>query len=378
MGQGDLSPPLQAEQGWNILLLEERREADPGELTQARGRIVATLTRRAQLARARAYAQELLVRWSAILRDDLITEENFLRGPYAPEQQQADEAVVLAEFGGEKLSLAEFRRWVRPDTLAQMPPSVALSVVRRQLEQQVNERLLSKEAARLGYGERPVIAKEVRRIREDITLNRLLGEVVLARVSITEEEARAYYDSHLQAFTDPEQIKISLIRVESKEEAQEVLAVLQSGQEFAALARARSKDNSTARVGGELGWVARGHWNPELERAAFPLSVGQIVAASAGDGYYVLRVDGRKEPVLQPFAKARGRATQAALRLKQQQEFQRWIARLRAASTISVDQEAIDRAVGYYREQSKKRTDAAKPGEPNKPSDESKTSRDSS
>jgi parvulin-like peptidyl-prolyl isomerase len=265
--------------------------------------------------------------------------------------------------------LAEFRRGLNLGAFKAMKAGIALRLIRQILEQQVHERLLTREAARLGYGEREKITKEVRQIREEAAVNRLLGEVIFARISASEEDARAYYESHPQEFTDPEQVKLSLIRVDSEEEGREILSALQAGQEFVGLARSRSKDPVTAQVGGELGWVTRGRWNPDLEKVAFSLSGGEASLTQAGDAFYILRADGKREAQLRPFARSRDQATKAILRQKQREELRRWVRKLREASTIVIDQEAIARAVASYEEQVRKKAEAAKRGKDDKARD---------
>lgn len=79
---------------------------------------------------------------------------------------------------------------------------------------------------------------------------------------------------------EQEQIKARHILVKSIDEAQEILAALQQGEPFAALARANSTDQGSKDQGGELGWQGRGVYVPEFEDAAWNAEPGQILAPS--------------------------------------------------------------------------------------------------
>lgn len=83
----------------------------------------------------------------------------------------------------------------------------------------------------------------------------------------------------------------------ARAEAEEVLAELQEGEDFATLARRHSDDTATRQQGGELGWFRRGRFVPEFERMAFALRPGQfspIVETSFG--LHIIKVDRARGP----------------------------------------------------------------------------------
>ncbi|RME36452.1 MAG: peptidylprolyl isomerase, partial [Thermoflexia bacterium] len=102
---------------------------------------------------------------------------------------------------------------------------------------------------------------------------------------------------------------------------QHLLAQLQSGADFAQLARLYSQDESTRDVGGDLGWFPRGVLlAPEVEEAAFALQAGQVspVIRSAF-GYHIVQTLERAEN--RPISPEN-------LQLLQEQAVQRWIEQL--------------------------------------------------
>jgi len=77
--------------------------------------------------------------------------------------------------------------------------------------------------------------------------------------------------------TTAEQVHARHIVVQTEGEAQAILAQLQAGGDFVALARERSQDENTKEAGGDLDFFPRGQLiSPELEEAAFALQPGQI------------------------------------------------------------------------------------------------------
>jgi parvulin-like peptidyl-prolyl isomerase len=76
--------------------------------------------------------------------------------------------------------------------------------------------------------------------------------------------------------TTAEQVHAQMILVADETAAQNLLAQLQSGADFASLAVQFSLDLSSRAAGGDLGWFPRGALTtPEVEEAAFALSPGE-------------------------------------------------------------------------------------------------------
>lgn len=89
-----------------------------------------------------------------------------------------------------------------------------------------------------------------------------------------------------------EHVRARHILVDTAEEADQLVAELESGADFAALARARSQDSSTGVNGGDLGYLPRGILLvPEVEETVFSLQAGQISGVVESDlGYHIVMV----------------------------------------------------------------------------------------
>lgn len=131
--------------------------------------------------------------------------------------------------------------------------------------------------------------------------------------------------------TEAEQVHARYIVVLTAEEAQQILAQLQAGADFAALAQQYSKDSVTAAKGGDLDWFPRGGLLDEaLEEAAFALQPGQIsgVVASEFGGQMVYEiVQVLEREAARPLSPER-------LMFLQRQTFRRWLDELKAQAQI--------------------------------------------
>ncbi|NWF71132.1 MAG: peptidylprolyl isomerase [Chloroflexi bacterium] len=121
------------------------------------------------------------------------------------------------------------------------------------------------------------------------------------------------------------QVHARHILVASEEEANQILAELQAGADFAILAT-RSLDVTTRDSGGDLGWFARGDlMEPALADVAFALQVGEIAGPVATRlGYHIIQVLEIGERSAAP----------EDLPTLAQTRFESWLAEQRAAASI--------------------------------------------
>jgi len=125
-----------------------------------------------------------------------------------------------------------------------------------------------------------------------------------------------------------EYIHAAHIVVATQTEAEGLLAELQNGAQFDALARAKSIDDSTRADGGDLDWFTRGTgtvlWT-EVEDAAFALQPGETSAiVKSPIGYHIIRVLERKTRDL----------TDSDKTYLQREALRNWINQLKASAVI--------------------------------------------
>lgn len=81
------------------------------------------------------------------------------------------------------------------------------------------------------------------------------------------------------------------VLVDTEAEALAVLEALAAGEDFAAVAEARSTDVGSALAGGDLGPAPQGSYVPEFDDAAWSAALGEVVGPIATDfGFHVLEV----------------------------------------------------------------------------------------
>ena len=137
---------------------------------------------------------------------------------------------------------------------------------------------------------------------------------IAANVEVSEEDLRAAYEEERERFETQEERRAShiLIEVAEGEEdaaratAESVLARLNGGEDFAAVAAEVSDDTGTRSQGGDLGWISRGTLEGPFEDALFALDVGEISEPVRTDfGLHVIRLEEVRAGELQPFEDVR-------------------------------------------------------------------------
>ena len=121
----------------------------------------------------------------------------------------------------------------------------------------------------------------------------------------SENEVKAYYDEHRDdRFTAPEEVRARHIliklppaadekaRAAARTKAEDVLAKVKKGADFAKLAQDVSEDPGTAGKGGDLGLFSRGHMVPAFDTAAFALEPGAVSdVVETPFGFHIIKVE---------------------------------------------------------------------------------------
>jgi peptidyl-prolyl cis-trans isomerase D len=125
------------------------------------------------------------------------------------------------------------------------------------------------------------------------------------QIQVTDGEIAEYYElQKSERFTDPERVRARHIVVRippaadeaakaaAKKRAEELLAKVKAGGDFAKIAKESSQDEATASKGGDLGSIARGRMEAPFEEAAFALQPGQVsdVVETPG-GFHIIKLE---------------------------------------------------------------------------------------
>jgi parvulin-like peptidyl-prolyl isomerase len=165
-----------------------------------------------------------------------------------------------------------------------------------------------------------------------------------------EKDVRAYYAAHQDKFTEPEQLRVSvlLLKVDpssptevwtkTQEDAKALAKRLHDGADFAAIARERSQDPS-APQGGDLGYLHQGMLPDGTEEVLGKLKVGETAEPTTLlEGVAILHLTDRKVAKLNSFDVVRGRAQDLLQRDRSDQAWKDFVAALKKKTPTHIDQ----------------------------------------
>ena len=112
---------------------------------------------------------------------------------------------------------------------------------------------------------------------------------------VTPEEVKARYDKEVAAMPPAEEVRARHILVKTEDEAKAVIAELDAGKDFEALAKEKSTDANKSE-GGDLGYFARGRMVKEFEDVAFTLDKGAYTKTPVKTefGYHIIKVEDKR------------------------------------------------------------------------------------
>ncbi|HZK43698.1 MAG TPA: SurA N-terminal domain-containing protein [Syntrophomonadaceae bacterium] len=131
----------------------------------------------------------------------------------------------------------------------------------------------------------------------------VLRDEVTADVVVSDEEIEEFYAEEGEMFTEPGGMEVFHILVEKEDEAKDILAKLENGEDFADLAVKHSTCPSKEK-GGDLGLInEESPMVEEFKVAALALKSGEMVEAPVKTefGYHLIKAGEYKEPVTLTF-----------------------------------------------------------------------------
>ena len=147
---------------------------------------------------------------------------------------------------------------------------------------------------------------------------------IAQRVKVSEAEIKGYYEKNVSEFQKNKEVSTRHILIkpaanatdakkakeEAKKKAEGVLALIKKGEDFANLAKKHSDDTGSAKQGGSLGYFKQGTMVKPFEDTAFSLKKGEISGIVETEfGYHIIKIDDVREARLIPLKEAKDTIT---------------------------------------------------------------------
>ena len=199
-----------------------------------------------------------------------------------------------------------------------------------------------------------------RNLERQMIYQRVQQNEVLAKIAVTDDEARKYYESHLKEFTTPPTVTLREILVAvpgdpkvlnvgadeaMKEKAEEIRRrVTAGGENFEKLAAEISDSPSKANAG-LIGPLSVNDISPDLRKLVEGMKagdVGELVRTTRG--YQILKLESITPTQTMSLEQAREQISERVFTDKRKAEFQKYIQKLRTQAIIEWKNEDVKKA----------------------------------
>lgn len=225
--------------------------------------------------------------------------------PETKDAPKADPEKVLAKVADREIREKEIDQVIR-----MMGPQGAMMYDNPQgrravLDELVSMHLFALKGAEEKLDQTPEFKTAVETFRNQ-SLARAAIDASLKDVTVSDEEAKKFYDEHPDQFTQPERVHVRHVLISddvtSADAIAKIQADLKAGVSFDEVAKSRSLCPSAAQ-GGDLGEVSKGQMVPEFEAAAFALkNPGDLSEpVKTQFGWHIIRLEGRTPSSVEPF-----------------------------------------------------------------------------
>ncbi len=246
---------------------------------------------------------------------------------------------VVAEVGKEKITLEEIDGMIK--NLPQQLQEIASSQRESFLENVINQKLLYAEALSRNLGKDSNVEKQIEEMTKQIIIGEFLRREIEQKVYIFDEDVKNYFEANKQQFIEPEKFRARHILVDTQEEADDILTRLNAGEDFATLAKGKSKDPSKEN-GGDLGFLSKGQTVLEFEQAALALEPGQSSGVVKTQfGYHIIKLEEKQPAREHSFEEIKDKLKQVLLANKQREGFEALLKELRDKNKVVIYKEVL-------------------------------------
>ena len=191
----------------------------------------------------------------------------------------------------------------------------------------------------------PVLTKQY----QEENLRSQLEQRVRKVPAPNEKQLRAYYTAHPDKFTEPEQIRVSIILLKvdpgvptwdaTRQKAEDLVKQLRGGADFAEMVKLHSDDTETVDQGGDMGYLHGGMLSELSQQVVNKLKPGEVSdPVGLMEGIGIFKLTDRKVAKLNSYDAVKPRAMELYLTEEGERAWKSLIAQLKKKTPVKVDE----------------------------------------
>jgi parvulin-like peptidyl-prolyl isomerase len=186
-------------------------------------------------------------------------------------------------------------------------------------------------------------------IERNMIVSRVQQNEVMGKISVSEQEARTYYNAHKAEFVTPASLVIREMLVavpndpkglnvakddEAKAKAEALRARVVAGENFETLA-AEASEAASKSNNGLIGPIKLDELDAAMRKVFEPMKAGEVTPVMrTARGYQFFKIESKTESEVVPFDQARDQIGNRVAQTKQMGEVRRFLTKLRAEALI--------------------------------------------
>lgn len=189
------------------------------------------------------------------------------------------------------------------------------------LEQMVQFELMNKLGLEMELDKTEEFKAQVKQVEKDLLTQAAVNKV-LSEVTVTEEDAKKYYEDNKEMFKGKESVSAKHILVDNEDLCSEIKAKIDNNELTFEEAANEYSSCPSKEQGGNLGEFGRGMMVPEFEEAAFALELEKVSEpVKTQFGYHLIKVEAKNEPKTSEFADVKNQIVQKLIQENQEKKY---------------------------------------------------------
>ncbi|MEW6066703.1 MAG: peptidyl-prolyl cis-trans isomerase [Nitrospirota bacterium] len=221
----------------------------------------------------------------------------------------------------------------------------------RFLNELIKKELLYQEALKQGIDKDGDYQRRIKEFQERLNefkkltlIGLLLEKKIEPKSQITDADVKGYYEKHEEEFAPLNRVRLSHILVKTEDEAKNILERLRKGEDFAKIAKKSSIEPTSAKKGGDTGYLSRDQITPEIRAIAARLKKGEVSEPIKTElGYQIVKVTDKQTGKLMEFEKVKNSIMQRLVEERQKEAFDSYIEQLKKSYKVDINKEALSK-----------------------------------
>lgn len=286
---------------------------------------------------------EVVDRIVAVVNEDIITlvELNKAINPYLSEVEKTAYSEKEKEQIIQKLQKDMLTKLIGYKLTEQEAKRLGLKVSEKELKTSVERFMTSKDLTREGLEkallkEKMTYAEFESDVKSKILRPKLINLIIKAKVVITNEEVKEYYDAHEKEYKGVNKYHLKNILVDSEEEIQKIKTLLDNGDDFKEVAMLYSQAPN-ASAGGNLGAFELDVFADDIRENILLLENGQYTdIIFTGGGFQIFYLEKIEMSGGKTLEQAKDEITSKLFSTKAEKKYSEWLEELKEMSLIKI------------------------------------------